>query len=46
VDCITKPSLFAVALPLMHTFSRNISRDAILGGKYANLRLHGISGNM
>jgi sialate O-acetylesterase len=35
-----------MALPLMHTFSRNISRDAILGGKYANLRIHGISGNM
>lgn len=30
----------------MHTFSRNKSRDAILGGKYANVRIHGIAGNM
>jgi len=35
-----------MALPLMHTMSRNISRDLILGGKYANIRLHGIAGNM
>eukprot|EP00729_Bicosta_minor_P010417 gene10417-25194_t len=35
-----------MALPLMHTMSRNISRDLILGGKYDNIRIHGIAGNM
>ena len=35
-----------MALPLSHTMSRNISRDLILSGKYANIRLHGIAGNM
>ena len=35
-----------MALPLMHTLSRNVSRDAILLGKYSNIRIHGISGNM
>ena len=35
-----------MALPLMHTLSRNESRDAILAGKYANMRIHGMSGNM
>ena len=35
-----------MALPLMHTLSRNQSRDAILAGKYANMRIHGMSGNM
>lgn len=32
-----------MALPLMHTMSRNISRDLILGGKYDNIRIHGIA---
>ena len=31
---------------LMHTMSRNISRDMILKGKYDNMRIHGIHGNM
>jgi hypothetical protein len=35
-----------MALPLAHTLSRNISRDAILAGKYENVRIHGIAGNM
>lgn len=35
-----------MALPLLHTDSRNISRDAILAGKYSNIRIHGMSGNM
>lgn len=35
-----------MALPLAHTMSRNISRDAILKGKYSNIRIHGLSGNM
>jgi sialate O-acetylesterase len=35
-----------MALPLVHTLSRNISRDAIIAGKYSNIRIHGISGNM
>jgi len=35
-----------MALPLLHTLSRNVSRDAILAGKYSNIRLYGISGNM
>ena len=35
-----------MALPLSHTLSRNISRDAIAGGKYGNLRIHGMAGNM
>ncbi|CAK9076056.1 Sialate O-acetylesterase (H-Lse) (Sialic acid-specific 9-O-acetylesterase) [Durusdinium trenchii] len=35
-----------MALPLIHTMSRNISVDAIKAGKYANIRIHGMSGNM
>ena len=35
-----------MALPLAHTLSRNASRDLILSGKYSNIRIHGISGNM
>jgi hypothetical protein len=35
-----------MALPLTHTLSRNISRDAVLAGKYGNIRIHGIKGNM
>jgi sialate O-acetylesterase len=35
-----------MALPLGHTMSRNISADAIRAGKYKNLRIHGMSGNM
>ena len=35
-----------MALPVQHTFSRNISREAILAGKYDNIRIHGIAGNM
>jgi hypothetical protein len=30
-----------MALPLIHTVSRNISAAAIASGKYANLRIHG-----
>ncbi|CAK9076031.1 Sialate O-acetylesterase (Sialic acid-specific 9-O-acetylesterase) (Yolk sac protein 2) [Cleaved into: Sialate O-acetylesterase small subunit [Durusdinium trenchii] len=32
-----------MALPLIHTMSRNISVDAIKAGKYANIRIHGMS---
>jgi sialate O-acetylesterase len=35
-----------MALPLLHTYSRNETRDAILAGKYANIRIHGLAGNM
>ncbi len=35
-----------MALPLAHTMSRNISGEAISAGKYANLRIHGMAGNM
>ena len=35
-----------MALPLLHSYTRNESRDAILGGKYTNMRIHGINGNM
>eukprot|EP00040_Diaphanoeca_grandis_P042178 m.264329 g.264329 ORF g.264329 m.264329 type:complete len:830 (+) comp55607_c0_seq1:15-2504(+) len=35
-----------MALPILHTFSRNISRDAILSGKYSNIRISGVKGNM
>eukprot|EP00937_MAST-01D_sp_MAST-1D-sp2_P001167 g1167.t1 len=36
-----------MALPLMHTLTRNASRDAVLkAGKYGNIRIHGMSGNM
>jgi hypothetical protein len=33
-------------LPLVHSYTRNITRDAILAGKYANIRIHGMKGNM
>lgn len=35
-----------MALPLLHTYSRNETRDAIKSGKYANIRIHGLAGNM
>ena len=35
-----------MALPLEHTISRNISEAAIKAGKYSNMRIYGISGNM
>jgi hypothetical protein len=35
-----------MALPILHTFHRNISMDAILAGKYSNIRIHGLAGNM
>jgi hypothetical protein len=35
-----------MALPVVHSYSRNISHDAILAGKYANIRIHGMEGNM
>jgi sialate O-acetylesterase len=35
-----------MALPLLHSYSRNETRDAILAGKYQNLRIHGLAGNM
>ena len=35
-----------MALPLSHTLSRNASRDMIVAGKYANVRIHGITGNV
>lgn len=35
-----------MALPVMHTLSQNISIDAIKAGKYNNIRLKGLAGNM
>lgn len=35
-----------MALPLLHTFSRNLSMNAINAGKYSNVRIHGKKGNM
>lgn len=35
-----------MALPIQHTLSRNASLAAIMAGKYKNIRIHGISGNM
>lgn len=35
-----------MALPLVHTMSRNISANAILSGKYTNIRIFQIAGNM
>ena len=35
-----------MALPVLHTFSRNETRSAILAGKYNNIRLSGLAGNM
>jgi sialate O-acetylesterase len=35
-----------MALPVAHTFSRNLSAAAVMGGKYHNIRLKQISGNM
>jgi len=35
-----------MALPVGFTMSQNISMDAIKAGKYNNIRLHGIAGNM
>eukprot|EP00041_Stephanoeca_diplocostata_P008440 m.125345 g.125345 ORF g.125345 m.125345 type:complete len:736 (-) comp17323_c0_seq1:544-2751(-) len=35
-----------MALPLLHSFTRNASRDAILAGNYSNIRIHGMEGNM
>ena len=33
-----------MALPVLHTFSRNKSRDAIQSGKAADIRIHGLKG--
>jgi hypothetical protein len=35
-----------MALPVLHSFTRNASRNAILAGKYGNIRIHGMEGNM
>ena len=35
-----------MALPLAHTISRNASIAAINAGRYGNIRLFGIAGNM
>ena len=35
-----------MALPLLHSYTRNASRDAILAGNYSNIRIHGLEGNM
>jgi len=35
-----------MALPMLHSYSRNISRDSILSGHYSNIRIHGLLGNM
>ena len=35
-----------MALPLLHSYSRNETRDAVLAGKYQNLRVQGLAGNM
>lgn len=35
-----------MALPVLHTFSRNKSRDLVQSGKGADIRIHGLKGNM
>ena len=35
-----------MALPLQHTLTRNISLAAITAGKYSNIRIQQLSGNM
>jgi hypothetical protein len=35
-----------MALPLVHSYTRNASRDDILAGSYANMRIHGMESNM
>lgn len=35
-----------MALPLVHTFSRNKSREMLLAGKHNNIRLHQMDSNM
>ena len=35
-----------MALSMLHSFNRNKTRDAIVAGKYANIRIHGMEGNM
>ena len=35
-----------MALPLLHTYSRNATVAAIQAGKYNNIRIHGMEGNM
>ena len=35
-----------MALPLLHTYSRNATVAAIQAGKYSNIRIHGMEGNM
>ena len=35
-----------MALPVLHTFSRNKSRDALQSGKGPDIRIHGLKGNM
>ena len=34
-----------MALKMLHTFSRNVSRDKVLAGAYANIRIHGMHSN-
>lgn len=34
-----------MALKMLHTFSRNVSRDKVLAGAYANIRIHGLHSN-
>eukprot|EP01060_Flectonema_neradi_P024253 TRINITY_DN3290_c0_g1_i1.p1 TRINITY_DN3290_c0_g1~~TRINITY_DN3290_c0_g1_i1.p1 ORF type:complete len:628 (+),score=111.00 TRINITY_DN3290_c0_g1_i1:66-1886(+) len=35
-----------MALPLEHTISRNLSLHSLMKGKYSNIRIHQIAGNM
>ena len=35
-----------MALPLQHTLTRNISLASITAGKYSNIRIQQLSGNM
>ena len=35
-----------MALPVLHTFSRNKSRDLVQSGKGPDIRIHGLRGNM
>ena len=35
-----------MALPVLHTFSRNKSRDLLQSGKGPDIRIHGLKGNM
>ena len=44
--CVYARTQSNMALPLVHSYTRDISRDAIVSGKYSNIRINGMEGNM